>query len=377
VTVPRRGRVLHIQKVGGIAGSENHLLTLLPGLRRVGYEPTMLVLDGEGRAEAFTREMRARGVPTRLVGIRAHVDPALPLVLARHVRPRDYDIVHTHLIHADLYGALAARVVGHGRLVSTRHCCDPWRRNAGYAILDRASGRLQRRIIAISRGLQEQLCAGKGLPAAKVRVVHYGLDADEFRRQAATTSGLEALPRPVVGTVSRLIPEKGVHLLLEAFDACAREFGADAGSLVVVGDGPARAALEADARRRPVAGRVHFTGHLPRSGVSAAIRAFDVFVFPTFFPEGFGLVLLEAMAWGKPIVASRAISVPEILAHDRTGLVVPPEDAGALRDALLRLRREPGLGERLGAAGRLEVEQRFGAERMIEETARVYDELRG
>jgi glycosyltransferase involved in cell wall biosynthesis len=321
--------------------------------------------------------MRARDVPTRLVRIRAHVDPALPFVLARHVRPPDHDIVHTHLIHADLYGALAARAVGHGRIVSTRHCCDPWRRNSGYAMLDRAAGRLQRRIIAISRGLQERLCAGNGLPASKVRVVHYGLDAEEFRRQGATPSGLEALPRPVVGTVSRLFPEKGVHLLLEAFDGYARETGARAGSLVVVGDGPARAALEADARRRSVAGRVHFTGHLPRSGVSAAIRAFDVFVFPTFFPEGFGLVLLEAMAWGKPIVASRAISVPEILAHERTGLVVPPEDAGGLREALLRLRHEPALGERLGAAARLDVEHRFGAERMIEETARVYDELRG
>jgi glycosyltransferase involved in cell wall biosynthesis len=303
------------------------------------------------------------------------VDPALPLALARHVRPRNCDIVHTHLIHADLYGGLAARMVGQGRLVSTRHCCDPWRRNSGYAMLDRASGRLQRRIITISRGLQDQLCAGNGLPAAKIRLVHYGLDADEFRRQGAGPSGLEALPRPVVGTVSRLFPEKGVHLLLEAFDACARETGT--GSLVVVGDGPARAALEADARRRAVAGRVHFTGHLPRAGVSAAIRAFDVFVFPTFFPEGFGLVLLEAMAWGKPIVASRAISVPEILAHDRTGLVVPPRDAAGLRDALLRLQRDPDVGKRLGAAARLEVEQRFGAERMIEETARVYDELRG
>jgi glycosyltransferase involved in cell wall biosynthesis len=367
-------RVLHIQKVGGIAGSENHLLTLLPGLSRVGYEPTMLVLDGDGRAEAFTAAMEARGVRTLRVRIRAHVDAALPFRLARYVRPRDHDIVHTHLIHADLYGALAARAAGHRRVVSTRHGFDPWRRHAGYAILDRVAGRLQRRVIAISGGLQERLCVADGLPPAKVRVVHYGLDADDFRRQGATTSGLEALPRPVVGTVSRLVPEKGVHLLLDAFDACARQTGA--GSLVVVGDGPARGALEADARRRGIAGRVHFAGHLPRSGVSAAIRALDVFVFPTFFPEGFGLVLLEAMAWGKPIVASRVISVPEIVTHDRTGLVVPPGDAGRLREALLRLLREPALGERLGAAARREVEQRFGAARMVEETARVYDEVR-
>jgi glycosyltransferase involved in cell wall biosynthesis len=87
-------------------------------------------------------------------------------------------------------------------------------------------------------------------------------------------------------------------------------------------------------------------------------------------------VLLEAMAWGKPIVASRVISVPEIVTHDRTGLVVPPGDAGRLREALLRLLREPALGERLGAAARREVEQRFGAARMVEETARVYDEVR-
>jgi glycosyltransferase involved in cell wall biosynthesis len=348
----------------------------LPGLRRFGYDSTMLALaDGDGAAETFTAEMRARGVPTHQVTIRADVDPVLPFALARHLRSHHYDVVHTHLIHADVYGAVAARAVAQRRLVSTKHAFDPWQQSRGWRLLGRAVAALQDRIIVVSRGLGQGLLDTGSLPPAKVRVVSYGLDADEFRDQGAARSEIESLPRPVVGTVSRLIPEKGVHLLLDAFEGCARLV--ESASLVIVGDGPARTALEADARRRGLAGRTHFLGHLPRDRVSAAIRAFDVFVFPTFFGEGFGLVVLEAMAWGKPIVTTRVISIPEIVADERTGLVVPPRDVDAMRTALLRLLHEPALAARLGAAARREVEQRFGLDRMLEETARVYDEVLG
>jgi glycosyltransferase involved in cell wall biosynthesis len=291
------------------------------------------------------------------------------------VRAHRPDVVHTHLIHADLHGTLAARAVGHRQVVSTKHGFEPWRRHRAYSLLDRLTGSLQREIIVVSRGLEQRLRGNGDLGAGKARIVYYGLDAAEFRRQAAPVSEVAGLPGPVVGTVSRLVPEKGVHVLLEAFAECVRVLGS--GSLAIVGDGPARGALEAEARRRGVADRVRFLGYLPRGRVSAAIRAFDAFVFPTFFPEGFGLVVLEAMAWAKPIVASRVISIPEIIADGRTGLVVPPGDVDALRAALLRLRREPGLAARLGAAAHREVVERFGVGRMVDDTARVYDEVLG
>src|SRR5262245_34870872 len=118
-------KVLHIQKVAGIAGSENHLLTLLPRLREYGYAPTMLVLaDRNDRPGPFVECMRATGVPIKVRPIMGDLDLLLLPRLVRFMRQGGYDLVHTHLLHADLYGRLAARMAGVS-LVSTYHCDDP------------------------------------------------------------------------------------------------------------------------------------------------------------------------------------------------------------------------------------------------------------
>ncbi len=115
-------KILHIQKVAGIAGSENHLLTLLPALKENGFDPTMLVLDGPGDHPApFVASMRARGINCAMISMRSNLDPLLLLQLVKFIRGRPGQIVHTHLIHADLYGTLAARVVGVPAVVSTKH----------------------------------------------------------------------------------------------------------------------------------------------------------------------------------------------------------------------------------------------------------------
>ncbi len=131
-------KVLHIQKVGGIAGSENHLLTLLPALKVNGFDPEMLVLCGPGDHPApFVASMRARGINCAMISMRSNLDPFLLLRLVKYIRGHPGQIVHTHLIHADLYGTLAARVVGVPAVVSTKHGYNPWRKRLCYAHLDR------------------------------------------------------------------------------------------------------------------------------------------------------------------------------------------------------------------------------------------------
>src|SRR5262245_18107198 len=117
-----RSTVLHIQKVAGIAGSENHLFTLLPHLATYGYDPTMLVLtNAADQAQSFITHMRALGVQTDCLCIASDIDLFLVARLVRYIRQHHPDIVHTHLFHADIYGTLAARLAGIHRLVSTKH----------------------------------------------------------------------------------------------------------------------------------------------------------------------------------------------------------------------------------------------------------------
>jgi glycosyltransferase involved in cell wall biosynthesis len=341
----------------------------------------MLVLDNAAvlanaadQVQSFVADMRARGVQTDYLCISSDIDPCLIARLVRYMRQRPVDMVHTHLFHADIYGTLAAHLAGIHRVVSTKHGFNPWRRQRLYGWLDRLAACGQTQIITISDAIGQWLEQVERLPATKMSTVHYALDVERFRGDQRMSPLFATLSRPLVGTVTRLLHQKGVHILLDAFAACLRHV--PQASLVVLGDGPERPALEAQVRAHRMAQRVHFLGYMDTTDVSAIMQGVDIFAFPTF-GEGFGLVLLEAMAWGKPVVASQVMAIPEIVSHEETGLLVPPGDATSLAQALLRLMQDPLLCHRLGMAGQRRVERTFTVERMVQQTVCVYDQLLG
>ena len=369
----RQSRILHIQKVAGIAGSENHLLTLLPSLSKCGYQPTMLVLaDPEDRPESFMEKMRDLHIETHLIPMSSDVDPFLVVQLIRYLKKYQFDVIHTHLFHADIYGTLAAKLVGFQPIISTKHGFNPWRSQPLYAFLDRVAAVYQQQLIVISQAIGKWLVDVEGLPESKMQVVHYAIDIDKFCGNRQSTEELLTIPRPIIGTVTRLLHQKGVHVLLDAFAKCLENY--PTASLVIVGDGVERARLEARARTLGVAARTHFLGYAAHPKLSAIARAFDIFAFPTF-GEGFGLVLLEAMTLGKPVVASNVMAIPEIAIEGETGLLVPPNDSNSLSQALLKLMSDPNLCQQLGRAGRQRVEREFTVESMVQKTIRVYEDV--
>ncbi len=362
-------KVLHIQKVAGIAGSENHLLTLLPALRGSGFEPTMLVLAGPGDHPApFVASMTSRGIDCEVISMRNNLDPVLLPHLVKFILGHQTQLVHAHLIHADLYGTLAARLAGVPAVVSTKHGYNPWRAKWFYACLDRWASFSQDRIITISDALGRLLVEVEGLRPEKLSTIHYALEGDHFRSSVPVDLSLE-VSHPVIGTVSRLIHQKGIHVLLRAFAECAKNHPSI--SLVVVGDGPERSNLEILARKLGLGSRVRFLGYRP--DVHQILPQFDIFTLPSF-GEGFGLVLLEAMACGKAVVATDVMSIPEIVQQGKSGLLVPAQDVSALAEALDTLIANPELRDRFGKAGFQRVRTEFTVERMVRKTAEVYQE---
>jgi starch synthase (maltosyl-transferring) len=210
------------------------------------------------------------------------------------------------------------------------------------------------------------------LPAEKLRVVRNGLDFVEF--DAASARGTtEALPEAgkglVVGTVGRLEEQKGtVHLL----DALAR-MPPDLAEvrLWIVGDGPEARSLRNRAARLKLEERVQFLG--VRRDVPALMARFDLFVLPSLW-EGLPNVVIEAMAARRAVIATNVDGTPEAVVHGWTGLLVPPENPGALAQAMGRLLREPAMRQRFGEAGRRKAEELFGLQRMVAETEEVYRE---
>jgi glycosyltransferase involved in cell wall biosynthesis len=345
-------RVVHVQKVSGISGSEAHLLSLLPGLRERGFDVEMVVLhENERGAWRFVEALRDRGIRTRPLRMHLDTDPIAFARLAATVRA---DIVHTHLVHADVLGLPAAALARVPLRISTKHGFNAFRSNRAVVAADRAAARFAHRQIAISQGLARYLVQTEGFAEDAFTVVHYGIEA-----------GPEPPPppsEPRLAAVGRLIDIKGFDVLLAAFER-ARE-RVPRLTLELAGDGPLAERLRAAAPPG-----VTFLGHV--SDVGPVYERNAIVVVPSR-GEGFGMVALEAAERGRPAVVSDVGGLPEIVADGRTGLVVPPGNVTALTDALVALAEDAGRVSALGAAARRRALEQFGAAAAIDGVVDVY-----
>ncbi|HZS25113.1 MAG TPA: glycosyltransferase family 4 protein [Gaiellaceae bacterium] len=343
-------RVVHVHRMRGIGGSERHLLALLPALAARGLDVVFVGLDDP--AWDPSDFYGALEVPAIRLAAPRDVDPVL---LARLTRTLRADVVHTHLVHADLYGGLAARLRG-ARLVSTKHNDDPFRAGA-FRFVERGLGRMADRVIAITDALRRFTVERVGLPAARVETIHYGLDDLPAPWGENPPDDVTAGAR-ILLAVSRLTTQKGVDVAIAALDSLPDDL-----HLVVLGEGPERAQLA-----RLAGPRVHLLGRVP--DVAAWLRRAHVFVHPARW-EGFGLAVLEAMLAGLPVVASDVSSLPELVVAGETGLLVPPDDPAALATAIAEALARPDLG----AAGRARAQTEFSVAQMAERTLAVYERI--
>lgn len=361
--------VLHIQKVAGIAGSENHLLTLLPRLREHGYAPAMLVLaDRNDRPDTFVERMRESGISTEIMPMISDVAPLLLLRLVRFIRTSSCDLVHTHLLHADLYGRLAGRVAG-AKVISTYHCDDPFHLIRGIRHLDRLTALLCSQIICISESVRAFVRNRIGLRADRLSVVSYGLDPDRLCHASENLRRILGLGDStiLVGIVARLTAQKGHIYLLQAMHEVITQIPSC--HLVVIGDGEERQRLQALTISLGIKEHVHFLGY--RCDASSLIRELNIFALPSLY-EGFGLVVLEAMAAAKPIIATLVSAIPELVADGESGVLVPPRDSKALAQGIVRLATEPFFARKLGQEGRARLERLFTVDKMLQGTVQVY-----
>jgi glycosyltransferase involved in cell wall biosynthesis len=367
-------KVLHVGKYyPPIPGGMERVLQLLCEGERRQVDSRVLVA-GTGRTTVH--EVR-NGVPVTRAGSLAMIgsvglSAALPVELLG--TPRDITVLHEPNPVALVSDCVT---LGRGPLVVYFHSevvRAEWKYTLLYRpflrrVLDRAA-----RIIVASPSMAEgaeQLATYRN----KCVVIPYGIDpaplaaTPAVRARAASLRG--ELGAPLVLFTGRLVPYKGVDVLLRSMSSVDAR-------LVVAGDGPLRGALEAQARAT-CGGRVTFAGTVGDEELTALYHACDVFVLPSVTrAEAFGLVQIEAMACGKPVVSTSVPSgVPWVNQHQVTGLVVPPGDADALAGALRRLLADPSLRARLGEGGRGRVACEFTAVKMAERTVALYRAVLG
>jgi glycosyltransferase involved in cell wall biosynthesis len=373
-------RVLHLSKMTGAAGSEGHLLVLLHGLRAQNIDAQLWILvEPDNPVQEVVERATTLDIPVERITIHRHLDPGLWGRLSERFRAAEPDIVHTHLLHADLYGIPAARRATVPYVVCSRHNDDKFRRLLPMRWLHRWLWSLTDAGIAISEAIRQFAIRVEGASASKIHTIYYGLDPATVTTSVpdldAARAGLRAelgLPEtaPLVGSVCRLIEQKGLIYGIRAFAQIADQVP-DA-HYVIAGDGHLRDQLQAEACVLKIADRVHFLGW--RSDAYPIFAALDVLLAPSLW-EGFGLVFLEAMALSLPIISTRTSAIPEVVTDGVTGWLVPPRDANALVEALCDALTDPDERRKRGEAGRRRLKNQFTVETMVRRTLALYREL--
>jgi len=319
-------RVLHVI-TGLAAGGAEQQLRLLLRHQRATAEVAVLTNPG-----SVACAIRADGTPVHEIGMRGNTDAAALPRLVRLIRAGRYDLVHTHLYRACVYGRIAARLAGVRHIVATEHSLgerhiEGRRLTAGVRRLYLATERLGTTTVAVSATVAHRLAAW-GVPASRIEVVPNGIDIDRCRFDPAKRMGVRVrlgLPadRFVVGTVGRLVPGKHIDLILRA---AQRLHGV---TVLIVGDGPQRTALTALAADLDVDAR--FIGET--ADVPALLSTMDILVAPSA-EETFGLTVIEALASGLPVCCVSCPALDELPTGSTPGAHRVPADPDAIRAAL-------------------------------------------
>jgi glycosyltransferase involved in cell wall biosynthesis len=370
-------RVIHVLKAKGIAGAERHLLDLLPGLRARDIDARCIVLTPpDGSGIPLSDAMRARGVPSESLVIERTLSRAVFGGLRQRFASEQPDIVHTHLIHADVLATLAARSVGIKRVVQSRHNDDPNFDKIHYKLLLGSLWRTVDAGICISEAVKRHTIKAEYAPAKKLHVIRYGYpqplpsrDRVECRTRLRWEINAPA-DAPVLGMVCRLVEQKGIPDALDAFEKNC-DFFSEA-RLVLAGDGILREALEARVDALGLNGRVHFLGWRPDA--LSVMAGLDGLLMPSLW-EGFGMTLLEAMSQAIPIIGSTAGAIPEIVIDGQTGWVVPPSSPDALAAAIRQMLGDPERARQRGVAGQTRLKTVFTLDSMITATTALYRAL--
>ena len=348
-----------------VGGAERHVVDLVLALQREGHDVTVACSVSGSLAEP----LEAARIPVRpLVGeiVKRRVSLPYALGLRKLLARERFDLVHAHVYASSAASVLAA--VGTGTpVVVTEHTEALWQCRNG-RLFSRWMYRRVSRVIAVSGAIRRRLVERDGVPPGRITVVPNSVPPIRESHGDAMPLPDELLGgTPVVGVVARLQPEKGVTSFLRAAARVSREV--PEARFAVVGDGPLREDLFGLAETLGVRERVLFLGFRPDA--QALISMMDVLAVPSV-SEGTPLVVLEAMAAGVPVVASRVGGIPDQIQAGREGILVPPGDPEALGDAILAVLQNPEHARNMGEAGRLRAGTEFGHEDMIRRVEDIY-----
>jgi glycosyltransferase involved in cell wall biosynthesis len=367
-------RVMYVVDHLKIGGAQTHLVQLLSRLDRRRFQPMVCALKAQGE---LCRTIESMGVPVFDGGLgRTLMGVGGARVLARLTglfRRERVDVAHAYLFHPNVLAPIAGRLAGVPAIIASKRSLDRYPSRLPLWAC-RFGNRLAHRVMVNAEAIGRFVGAEEGCPHAKMVLIPNGVREDALAPPADGSAkrrelGLP-LDAPVVGAVSRLAWKKAIDHLVQATPRILE--AAPSARVVIAGDGPLRGELEAQAVALGVRDRVLFLGS--RDDSVELMAAFDVFVLPSVV-EGMSNALIEAMAVGRPVVATDVGGNPEVVVDGETGILVPKAAPDHLAAAIVKLLGAPEMAAEMGAAGRRRVVQHYRVEAMARQIEAMYDAL--
>ncbi len=345
---------------------------------REGMEIYTAALSRGGALEARLKE---KHLPIHVIGMKNACDRTGYKALKSYLKDMGFDIVHTNILRADLFGRIAAHSVGVPVIVSTEHGLHAWEHRGGLVRkivkwLYVRTAAYNSAIIAVSDAVKESL-VNEGIPPEKIHRIYNGVDVNAFaplpdpEREKMRAYITDDRVCCTIGLVGHLVELKGLRYFIEALPSVFEKY--PEALVVVVGEGPLRREMENEVAKEPFSGRVKFLGKLSQI-TGRIMAALDVLVQPSL-TESFGLTVAEALSCEVPVVASNVGGLTELIEDGVCGYLVPPRDPKALADKITDLLDHPDKRRSMGRAGRERILNNFPLSRTVEKYVDLYTKL--
>lgn len=360
-------KILYVITSLGIGGAERLLVSYLKLLDHKKYEFNVVALWE--KPDDLKKEIEEYCKVT-VLKIKSRFSPSVVFHLAKLIRQTKPDIIHSHLFQARFYTGFAHLISNYGILITHKHNnVNPKKHNV-FILLEMISIFLSKQVIAISNSVKSSLCKFELISSKKIFVLHNAIDYEKFFKIAASNKILIGKPI-VIGTICRLEPQKGINYLLLAMKIILTKFPTV--QLEIVGDGSLLQELKELTGKLGISNSVKFFGKF--ADVIPFYSRMNIFILPSLY-EGFGIVLLEAMSAGIPVIATNVDGIREVVINGVSGILIRREDPEAIADAVFKIIENPQMADTLVEAG-LERSKSFDIKEHVMKLDNFYSNLLG
>jgi glycosyltransferase involved in cell wall biosynthesis len=362
--------ILHVIPKLTVGGVENQLLMVLKKYNKKEFSPVVCCLSDRGD---LGLEIESCGVELICLNKLKHTfDWTIIKDIYQLIKQKSIKVIRTHQYHANLYGRCAAILAKVPCIVASVHNVYTIDKKIHRRIINKFLARYTDKIIAVSKAVKHDILLYDRISHEKICVIYNGIEMRSFLNLHGHIRGEFGVPRniPLIGTVGRLTAQKGHRYLLEAIDKLKLKFPGT--KLLIAGDGPLKNELEKYAQTLNIHDKVIFLGL--RRDIPDFLSSIDIFVLPSLW-EGLSNALIEAMASGKPVIATDIPPIREIINSEELGILVPPENSDAIADALEILLYNKNRAEAFGKAASEKAFSAFTIENTVEQYTFLFENI--